>query len=63
MATSNAILYAGGEVDFCDINPDTLQLDLAEVQDKIAGAALVPVRELFPLILQDYPLPWMDLNP
>lgn len=38
VATSNAILYAGGVVDFCDINPDTLQLDLSKVQDKIAYA-------------------------
>ena len=30
VATSNAVLYNQGEVEFCDIDPDTLLLDYLE---------------------------------
>ena len=38
VASANAVLYAGGEVDFCDINPKTLLLDIDLVREKLAAA-------------------------
>ena len=35
LATANSILYAKGEVDFVDINPDTYLLDLDKLEDKL----------------------------
>ena len=34
IATANAVLHAGGEVDFCDIDPETLLLDIDLVREK-----------------------------
>jgi UDP-4-amino-4,6-dideoxy-N-acetyl-beta-L-altrosamine transaminase len=36
VATSNAIIYAGGEPIFCDIDPYTINIDPAEVLSKIS---------------------------
>ena len=36
VASANAVLYTGGEVDFCDINPTTLLLDVELVRQKLA---------------------------
>ena len=35
IATANAVLHAGGEVDFCDIDPKTLLLDIDLVKKKL----------------------------
>ena len=34
-ASANCIRYCGGEVEFCDINPDTLCLDISKVRKKL----------------------------
>lgn len=34
-ASGNCILYNGGDVDFCDIDPKTLCIDLNQVEDKL----------------------------
>ena len=61
MATSNAILYAGGEVDFADINPDTLQPDLAEVKDKLQGSTGTHV-EIIPVDFAGLPVAMDGFN-
>ena len=38
VATSNAVLYNQGEVEFCDIDPDTLLLDYLEVRKKLENS-------------------------
>lgn len=38
VASANAIIYAGGEVDFCDIDPETLLLDIDLVREKIVSS-------------------------
>ena len=38
IASANAVLYAGGEVDFCDIDPETLLLDIDLVREKIVSS-------------------------
>jgi UDP-4-amino-4,6-dideoxy-N-acetyl-beta-L-altrosamine transaminase len=35
-ATSNAVIYSGGEPVFCDIDPDTINIDPDEVRSKIS---------------------------
>ncbi len=37
-ASANCIRYCGGEVDFCDIDPGTLLLDLDALENKLAMA-------------------------
>lgn len=37
-ATTNAVLYNQGEVEFCDIDPDTILLDIVEVRKKLKNA-------------------------
>ena len=38
VASANAVLYAGGEIDFCDIDPETLLLDIDLVREKLASS-------------------------
>ena len=38
VASANAVLYGGGEVDFCDIDPETLLLDIELVREKLASS-------------------------
>ena len=37
-ATANSVLYCGGTVDFCDIDPQTLLLDIKNVREKLKAA-------------------------
>ena len=39
-ASSNCALYCGAEVDFVDIDPDTLNISVAALADKLARASL-----------------------
>ena len=49
VASANCILYCGGTVEFCDIDPQTLLLDIHQVQKKLASkprgtyAGIIPV--------------------
>lgn len=49
VATANCILYAGGEVDFVDIDPDTYLIDLNQIEEKLCKsspgeyAGIIPV--------------------
>jgi len=38
-ASSNCVLYCGGEIDFCDIDPETYLMDLDKLEDKLIDAA------------------------
>ena len=38
VASANAVLYGGGEVDFCDIDLETLLLDIDLVREKLASS-------------------------
>jgi len=38
VATANAVLYAGGEIDFCDIDPNTLLIDINLLRKKLSDA-------------------------
>lgn len=38
VATANAVLYAGGEIDFCDIDSNTLLIDIDKLRRKLSEA-------------------------
>lgn len=38
VATANAVLYAGGEIDFCDIDPNSLLIDINLLRKKLSDA-------------------------
>ena len=38
VASSNSVLYCGGEIDFCDIDPDTLLIDIAKLERKLKSS-------------------------
>lgn len=38
VATANAVLHAGGEIDFCDIDPHTLLMDINKLRKKLSDA-------------------------
>ncbi|MFB6307350.1 MAG: DegT/DnrJ/EryC1/StrS family aminotransferase [Flavobacteriales bacterium] len=40
VATANCVKYCGGEVEFCDIDPDTFTLDINELEKKLSFCRL-----------------------
>ena len=38
VATSNSVLYCGGEIEFCDIDPKTLLIDLDKLEEKLKNS-------------------------
>ncbi len=53
-ASANCIKYCGGEIDFCDINPDTLVLDVEKVRAKLAAAPKGTYQGIIPVDLTGY---------
>ena len=58
VATSNCIEYCGGELEFSDINPDTLCLDINLVREKLESAPKGLMLGLSQQILQDIQSIW-----
>ena len=56
VATSNCIEYCGGEVEFCDINPDTLCLDIDLVREKLKNAPKGTYSGIIPVDFAGYPV-------
>ena len=56
VATSNCIEYCGGEVEFCDINPDTLCLDIDLVRKKLKNAPKGTYSGIIPVDFAGYPV-------
>lgn len=56
VATSNAVLYCGGEVEFCDINPKTLVLDINKVRKKIESQPKGTYSGIIPIDFAGYPV-------
>ena len=55
-ATTNAVLYNQGEVEFCDIDPDTILLDIAEVRKKLKKAKPGDYAGIIPVDLAGSPV-------
>ena len=56
VATSNCIEYCGGEVEFCDINPDTLCLDIGLLREKLENAPKGTYSGIIPVDFAGYPV-------
>jgi len=55
-ASANCIMYAGGIVDFCDINPLTYTIDIKKVEEKLSSAPLGTYAGIIPVDLAGYPV-------
>jgi UDP-4-amino-4,6-dideoxy-N-acetyl-beta-L-altrosamine transaminase len=55
-ASANCVRYCGGEVDFCDISPDTLTLDIAAVRKKLESAPPGTYEGIIPVDFAGYPV-------
>lgn len=53
-ASANCIRYCGGEVEFCDINPDTLCLDISKVRKKLESAPRGTYQGIIPVDFAGY---------
>jgi len=56
VATSNAVLYCGGEIEFCDINNKTLILDINQVRKKIESQPKGTYDGIIPIDFAGYPV-------
>ncbi|MDR2936188.1 MAG: aminotransferase class I/II-fold pyridoxal phosphate-dependent enzyme, partial [Rikenellaceae bacterium] len=55
-ASANCVRYAGGEIDFSDIDPDTFLLDLDKLEKKLAAAPVGAYKGVIPVSLAGYPV-------
>ncbi len=55
-ASANCILYAGGEVDFVDIDPITYTIDLDKVESKLAQSKPGEYAGIIPVDFAGYPV-------
>ena len=55
-ASSNCVLYCGGKVQFVDINPDTLTLDLSLVQELLEKSEENEYDGIIPVNFAGYPI-------
>tara|TARA_B100000767_G_scaffold275531_1_gene313063 strand:- start:27918 stop:29078 length:1161 start_codon:yes stop_codon:yes gene_type:complete len=53
-ASANCIRYCGGEVELCDINPDTLCLDISKVREKLESAPRGTYQGIIPVDFAGY---------
>lgn len=54
-ASANAVRYAGGNVDFIDINPETLVIDLQKLEEYLKQAEPGKVAGIIPVSFAGYP--------
>jgi len=56
VASANATLYAGGEIDFVDIDPETYTLDLEKLEEKLKNAPTGTYKGVVPVDFAGYPV-------
>jgi UDP-4-amino-4,6-dideoxy-N-acetyl-beta-L-altrosamine transaminase len=56
LASANCVLYAGGEVDFVDIDPDTYLMDLDKLEEKLENAPPQTYKGIVPVDFAGYPV-------
>lgn len=54
VASSNSVLYCGGEVDFVDIDPRTYTMDLDKLEEKLSSAAPYEYKGIIPVDFAGY---------
>lgn len=55
-ASANCVRYCGGEVDFCDIDSETLVLDINKVREKLESVPKGTYQGLIPVDFAGYPV-------
>lgn len=55
-ASANCVKYCGGEVEFCDINPETLVLDIDKVRSKLESAPKGTYSGIIPVDFAGFPV-------
>ncbi|MEM9991361.1 MAG: UDP-4-amino-4,6-dideoxy-N-acetyl-beta-L-altrosamine transaminase, partial [Bacteroidota bacterium] len=55
-ASANCVRYCGGQVDFCDIDPTTLTLDIEQVRAKLEAAPKGTYQGIIPVDFAGYPV-------
>lgn len=55
-ASANCVRYCGGQVEFCDIHPETLVLDIEKVKTKLQNAPKGTYQGLIPVDFAGYPV-------
>lgn len=55
-ASANCIRYCGGELEFCDIDPETLVLDVKAVKEKLENAPKGTYSGIIPIDFAGYPV-------
>lgn len=61
-ATANCILYAGGEVDFVDIDPETYLMDLDKLEKKLDAEPHRTYKGIIPVDFAGYPIDMFRLR-
>ena len=56
VASTNCVLYCGGEIEFVDIDPDTYLIDLDKLEDKLKNAPRGTYKGIIPVDFAGYPL-------
>lgn len=62
VASANCILYNGGELDFCDINPKTYTIDINQLQQKLEKSSDNTYAGIIPVDLAGYPVNTEELK-
>ncbi len=62
VASANCILYNGGEIDFCDINPQTYTIDINQLQQKLEKSSDNTYVGIIPVDLAGYPVNTEELK-
>ncbi|MCH2080844.1 MAG: UDP-4-amino-4,6-dideoxy-N-acetyl-beta-L-altrosamine transaminase [Saprospiraceae bacterium] len=55
-ASANCVRYCGGSVEFCDIDPETLVLDIEKVRQKLESAPKGTYSGIIPVDFTGYPV-------
>ena len=56
VASTNSILYSGGEIEFVDIDPETYLIDLDKLEDTLRQAHKKTYKGIIPVDFAGYPL-------
>ena len=56
VASANATLYSGGEIDFVDIDPETYTIDLDKLEEKLVNSPKGTYKGVVPVDFAGYPV-------
>lgn len=54
-ASANCVRYCGGQIDFCDIDPETLLIDIVKLEEKLSKQPIGTYSGIIPVDFAGYP--------